>query len=75
MGVCGGETSPVCPRTSTADEWQSQLSHTRALSVGLLTPLLLGPAPLCCLGKEQGLLSSVLPLVRDGATSPECCIQ
>ena len=31
------------------------------------------PAPLYCPSEVQGQFSQVLPLVREGASSPECC--
>lgn len=37
---------------------------------GLPTPLPLGPAPLCCLGKIYDLLPGVLPPVRGGGQYP-----
>lgn len=39
--------------------------------VGTPTPLLSETAPVCYLFEMQGLLSRVVPLVRDGACSPE----
>ena len=35
------------------------------------TSLLPGPAPICCLGKAQGLLSLPLPLMKGGASFPD----
>lgn len=45
--------------------WQGQLST--------VTPS--GLAPLCCWGNSQGHPSSVLPAMRGGASSPQCCSQ
>lgn len=59
------------PVSAQGRQWWGQLSHTHGLETSSPTHLPLGPAPLCWLVDVQGLLSSVLPPVRDGASSLE----
>lgn len=50
-------TAPGSSPSATAGKRQGQLFHSHTLWTGSLTPLLPGPALLCCPGKMQDLLS------------------
>lgn len=62
-----GTASPPNPHYLVADKWHSQLSLALAFRTGSPMP----PRPdQNCLGKVQHLLSQVLQLTRDRASSP-----